>query len=195
MGLTADELGIEKKTFDKARKSMLYWSMGSMSIFFSGFCSYYMVMNGNSNWLVFELPDIFYISTAVIIASSLTMFMAQNAVKKNNYGQVKIGLLITLILGVAFSVLQFKAWNFLIANNIFFSGKGSNISGSILYVITFLHFLHIAAGIITLLVSLFKANKKRYSSDSYLGLSLTAIFWHFLDILWVVLFLFLALNR
>ena len=124
MGLTADELGIEKKTFDKARKSMLYWSMGSMSIFFSGFCSYYMVMNGNSNWLVFELPDIFYISTAVIIASSLTMFMAQNAVKKNNYGQVKIGLLITLILGVAFSVLQFKAWNFLIANNIFFSGKG-----------------------------------------------------------------------
>jgi cytochrome c oxidase subunit 3 len=84
MGLTADELGIEKKTFDKARKSMLYWSMGSMSIFFSGFCSYYMVMNGNSNWLVFELPDIFYISTAVIVASSLTMFMAQNAVKKNN---------------------------------------------------------------------------------------------------------------
>lgn len=195
MSTVTEHPEIDKKTFDKSRKMLLYWAIGSMVIFFSGFCSYYMVMRGNGNWLVFELPDLFYISTAVIIASSLTLVVAQNAVKKNNSSMVMYGILGTLILGLVFSVLQFKAWGQLMDNNIFFSGKNSNISGSIVYVITFLHFLHVAAGLFALVISMFKATKNRYSSENYLGLSLTAIFWHFLGILWLFLFLFLIFNR
>ncbi len=185
----------ERRVHEKSRKALLYWAIGSMSIFFSGFLSYYMVMMGNGNWLVFELPDLFYVSTAVIVASSLTLFMAQNAAKKDNYNMVTIGLFATFILGIVFCFLQFRSWSYLIENNIFFSGKNSNVSGSIMYVITFLHFCHIIFGLIALLISLFKATKKRYTSSNYLGLSLTSIFWHFLDILWVVLFLFLVFNR
>src|ERR1700740_3428096 len=185
----------EQRVHEKSRKALLYWSICSMSIFFSGFVSYYMVMVGNSNWLVFELPDLFYVSTSVIVASSLTLFLAQNAAKKNNFNMVTIGLFATFILGLVFCFLQWKSWSYLASNNIFFSGKNSNISGSILYVITFLHFVHILFGLIALLISLFKATQKRYNASNYLGLSLTSIFWHFLDILWVVLFLFLVFNR
>jgi len=195
MSSITEHQGLDKKTFEKTRKFLLYWAIGSMVIFFSGFCSYYMVMHGNSNWLVFELPDLFYISTAVIITSSLTLFLAQNAIKKNNYPMVTWSILATFLLGLAFSILQFKSWAYLIQNNIFFSGKHSNISGSILYVITFLHLLHVAAGMLALLVSLFKSYKKHYTTDNYLGLTLTSIFWHFLSILWLVLFLFLVFNR
>lgn len=183
----------EQRIREKTRKSLLYWAMGSMFIFFSGFCSAYIVMMGNGNWLTFELPDTFYLSTAVIVASSLSLFLAQNAVKKDNFKLVTIGLALTFVMGLAFCFLQFKSWSYLIANNIFF--VGGNVAGSILYVITFLHFLHIVFGLIALLISLIKATKRRYTASNYLGLSLSSIFWHFLDILWVGLFLFLVFNR
>ncbi|MDP2387096.1 MAG: cytochrome c oxidase subunit 3 [Bacteroidota bacterium] len=183
----------EQRVHEKARKSLLYWAMGSMFIFFSGFCSAYIVMMGNGNWLVFELPDMFYLSTAVIVASSLTLYLAQNAVKKDNFKMVTLGLALTFILGLIFCFLQFQAWAYLISNNIFF--VGGNVASSILYVITFLHFIHIVFGLIALLISLIKASRHRYTSSNYLGLSLTSIFWHFLDILWVGLFLFLTYNR
>jgi cytochrome c oxidase subunit 3 len=185
----------EQQRHEKARKNLLYWSIGSMVIFFSGFCSAYIVMMGNGNWLTFEMPELFYISTAVIIASSLSLFMAQRAVKNNNNRLVVLGLGITFVLGLVFCGLQFAAWGNLIQNKIFFAGKTANVSGSILYVITFLHFLHIVFGLIALLVSFIKSTRYRYNAANYLGLSLSSIFWHFLDILWVVLFLFLVFNR
>ncbi|HWY37332.1 MAG TPA: heme-copper oxidase subunit III [Bacteroidia bacterium] len=186
---------IDKKVNEKAKKGLLYWSLASMTIFFGGFCSYYMVMHGNGNWLVFDLPALFFISTALIILSSFTMVWAQKAIKTDDYRSSQTGVLLTFLLGIGFAVCQVMAWKTLFASGIVFSGKHSNVSGSILYVITFMHFLHILAGLTALSVSLFKVTKKRYSSQNYLGLSLTAIFWHFLDTLWVILFLFLYLIR
>ena len=106
MKTNAEKLGVDQIVYEKTKKSMLFWAMGSMFIFFSGFCSYYMVMNGNSNWLVFELPDLFYISTAVIVLSSITLMIAQQAVKKNNFTTVKWGIFVTIILGVLFGIIQ-----------------------------------------------------------------------------------------
>jgi cytochrome c oxidase subunit 3 len=186
---------IDKKVNEKAKKALLYWSMASMSIFFGGFCSYYLVMHGNGNWLVFNLPSLFFISTAFIILSSFTMVWAQNSIKKDDYKNARLGTLLTFLLGIAFSVSQLFAWKALFAQGIVFSGKQSNISGSILYVITSMHFLHIMAGLLALFVTLIKVIKHRYSSENYLGLSLTAIFWHFLDALWVILFLFMYFIR
>ena len=191
----AQKLGVDQKVYEKTKKSMLFWAMGSMFIFFSGFCSYYMVMNGNSNWLVYELPDLFYISTAVIILSSITLMISQQAVKKNNFNLVKWGILATIILGVVFGIIQFEAWTYLIEQKIFFAGKNANISGSIVYVITFIHFLHVAAGLLALIISFVKSLKNKYTAENYLGLTLTSLFWHFLDILWLFLFLFLIFNR
>lgn len=186
---------IDKKVNEKAKKALLYWSLASMSIFFGGFCSYYLVMRGNGNWLVFNLPALFFISTACIILSSFTMVWAQNTIKKNDYKNAQMGVLLTFLLGISFCISQIMAWKALYGQGIVFAGKQSNISGSILYVITFMHFLHLTAGLIALFVTLIKIIRRRYSSDNYLGLSLTAIFWHYLDALWVILFLFLYLIR
>lgn len=189
------EISREQLVREKSRKGLMYWSLASMSIFFGAFLSYYMVMLGNSNWLIYQLPDLFFISTAVIVTSSLTLILANNAVKKNNSRMVSIGLILTLALGIVFCFIQVSAWSYLTANGIFFAGTKSNVSGSILYVITFLHFVHIIAGLLALSFTFFRSLRKRYTPQSHLGLTLCSIFWHFLDILWVVLFLFLYFNR
>ncbi|MGZ3865709.1 MAG: cytochrome c oxidase subunit 3 [Bacteroidia bacterium] len=186
---------IDKKVNERAKKALLYWSMASMSIFFAGFCSYYIVMHGNGNWLTFSLPSMFFISTALIITSSFTMVWAQKAIKTDDYKSAKNGVLLTFLLGIGFALCQFLAWKALFAQGIVFSGKQSNVAGSILYAITFMHLLHLVAGLMALFVSLIKVIKRRYSSENYLGLSLSAIFWHFLDALWVILFLFMYLIR
>ncbi len=188
-------LSEEQLIHEKSRKALLYWAIASMVIFFGAFASYYMVMMGNGKWLIFQLPEIFFISTAVIIGSSVTLMLAQQAIKVNNYKKVSLALLLTLILGLFFCWFQFKAWGELLSNHIVFAGKTSNVSGSILYVITAMHFVHIVAGLMALSVTFFRSVKNKYSAQNHLGLSLCSIFWHFLDILWVILFLFLYFNR
>lgn len=191
------EITYQEEVFmrEKAMKNLLYWSLASMVIFFGGFCSYYLVMQGNGSWLSFQLPSTFFFSTSVIVFSSATMLWAQKSIQKGQNRNATLGLFFTLILGFLFCATQFIAWSDLHSHGIVFSGKSSNISGSILYVITFLHFLHIIAGIIALLVTTFKVSRNRYSERSHLGISLCAIFWHFLDVLWVILFLLLYFNR
>jgi len=186
---------LDKKTNEKAKKNMLYWAMASMTVFFGGFCSYYLVMHGNGNWLVFNLPALFFVSTAVIIASSLTMWWAQKSVAADRLSGAKTGTLLTFALGIVFCFLQVAAWKDLYGQGIVFAGRQSNIAGAILYVITSMHFLHIIGGLLALTVTSIKVLRGRYSSENYLGLSLTGIFWHFLGVLWVILFLFLYLNR
>jgi cytochrome c oxidase subunit 3 len=185
----------EQAILAKAKKQLLYWSMASMTIFFAAFCSYYLVVHENANWLTFNLPGMFYVSTGMIIISSGTMFWAQQSAKKGNAGTMKTALVITLLLGVAFCFSQIQGWKALYANGIVFAGRTSNLSGSILYVITSMHFLHIVAGLIALLLTLNKALKNKYTEQNHLGLSLCGIFWHFLDVLWVILFLFLFYFR
>ena len=106
-----------------------------------------------------------------------------------------LGLLVTFILGLVFTYLQYSGWRELYSKNIVFGGKSSNASGSFLYLITFLHLLHLLAGIISVLVTLKNAIKGKYNDQNTLGLELCSIYWHFLDILWVYLFLFLYYIR
>lgn len=186
---------IDKKINEKAKKNMLYWAMASMTVFFGGFCSYYLVMHGNSNWLVFNLPSLFFVSTAIIVLSSLTMWWAQKAIAAGNISGARTGTLLTFALGITFCIIQILAWKDLFSQGIVFSGRQSNVAGAILYVITAMHFLHIVGGLMALSVTLIKTLASRYSAENHLGLSLTGIFWHFLGALWVILFLFLYLNR
>ncbi len=162
---------------------------------FAGLTSAYVVRAQNGNWLVFQLPPILLISTAIIVTSSLTMFIAQRAIKKDNYKLTSIALLATLLLGFAFFYTQYSGWKLLAAQGIYFGGKFSNASGSFLIIIAFLHLAHMMGGLIALMVSLTKSLLKKYCASDSLGIELTAIYWHFLDILWVYLFLFLYFYR
>lgn len=179
----------------KVAKPLLYIGIVSIVMLFAGLTSAYVVRANNGNWLVFSLPSIAITSTAIIVTSSLTMLLAQFAIKKGNLKLTSLGLFLTLALGVAFFFTQLQAWKELTAQGIYFVGKYANASGSFLYLIALVHLLHMVGGLIALLVSLTKSLLKKYSATDYLGIELTAIYWHFLDALWVYLFLFLYNYR
>lgn len=185
----------QRQIKEKVAKPMLWLGMISMVMIFAALTSAYVVRMEKGDWLQFQLPQMFYISTAVIILSSVTMNWAVASAKKNDFKNVKLASIITLGLGVAFIVFQFKAWDVLVDQKIFFAGKYSNAAGSFLYALTGLHLAHLAGGIIALMVVSVKALGKRYNSENMLGLRLCAMFWHFLDALWIYLFLFLLFVR
>ncbi len=186
----------EKKIVrEKTAKPLLWIGMVSMSMLFAGLTSAYVVSQGKGDWIRFDLPQLFYISTAIIMISSVTMNWTLASAKKNNYKNVRIAALITLILGLSFMVCQFKAWGVLHESKIYFTGKGSNNAGSFLYMLTFLHLLHMVGGFISLSVVWINSIGKKYNAENLLGIKLCAIFWHFLDVLWIYLFLFLLFVR
>ncbi len=175
----------------KAQRALMYWSLVSIVMFFGGFVSYRLVARKDSGWLQFDVPEIFFISTAVILLSSLTLYLGQGAIKKGNLQQTKLFLIATLLLGLYFTFTQFQAWGILMKSGIFLAGKQANNAGSIFYIIVYLHLAHMIAAIFSLIYTLNKTFKNGYSSTDYHGITLTSIFWHFLGILWVILFLFL----
>jgi cytochrome c oxidase subunit 3 len=186
------ELAEAKK---KASKPLLWVGIISIIMVFAGLTSAYVVRSDTGNWLLFELPNTFYLSTAVIIASSISLFFALQMAKKDNKKGIIYGVLITFILGLVFSYLQYLGWCQLRATGIVFAGKAANASGSFLYLLTFLHLAHLFAGLISLLVTLKNSIQGKYNAQKTNGLELCSIYWHFLDILWVYLFLFLLYIR
>ncbi len=175
----------------RAKKMMLLFALLSITMTFAGLTSAYIVSKGRPDWLVdFKLPTLFFFSTLLLIISSITIQIAkynltQNKSKKN----VLIWLLATLLLGIVFCVLQFFSFKNLIEMGYFFAGAQSTITTSFIYVLTFLHAVHVFAGIIVLLVLIYNTNRDKYLVNK-LGFNLGVTFWHFLDILWLYLFLF-----
>ena len=179
----------------RTAKPLLWIGIVSIVMLFAGLTSAYVVRADNGSWLIFSLPDISIVSTAIIITSSLTMLLAQQAIKKDNRRLTAIALFLTLALGFAFFYTQIEGWEQLTRQGVYFIGKDSNAAGSFLYLIALMHLLHMIGGLIALTVSLTKTLLKKYSAADYLGIELTAIYWHFLDVLWVYLFLFLYFYR
>jgi len=182
-----------------AAKPLLWIGIASMVMAFAGLTSGYIVSRSalleRENWLEFALPSYFYFSTAVIILSSVTMFWALKNAKLGNKSVLVLSLTVTLFLGIAFGILQVLGWVKLTESGVFFTGEGSNPAGSWVYAITFFHLLHLIGGLITLLVTLIKANMGKYTVGNTLGVELAAIFWHFLDLVWICLFMFLLFIR
>lgn len=173
-------------------KILLWLAMVSMVMMFAGLTSGYIVRQAEDNWVVFELPKIFYFSTGFIILSSISMQLAFMAVKNNNLAGLRTGLIVTLGLGLAFSFTQFTAWSELVNMGVYFTG---NPSGSFLYVITGLHLAHLVGGIIYLMVVSTRSLQGKYNKENYLPVELCTIYWHFLDGLWLYLFVFLLYAR
>ncbi len=192
------EMVIENQPQEKPKiateKVLLAIGIGSIVMLFAGLTSGYIVRQAEGNWKFFELPSVFYVSSIIILISSFTMQMAIRAVKKDDLAQVKTFLLVTLGLGLAFVFSQFLGWNELVKNDVYFADKLTP-SGSFFYVITGLHLAHLAFGLLGLIITGSKSIRERYSSKNYLGISLCAIYWHFLGGLWIYLFVFLAIYR
>ena len=183
----------------KVRKPLLWIGLASIVMAFAGLTSGYVVsrsaLMAENRWLQVSLPDEFYYATVMILVSSLSLIFAKRALKKNNQSMLQGALGLTLLLGIGFAYMQYRGWVALIDQGYFFTGENSNTAISWIYVITLLHWLHVLSGLIVLTVTLVQATRGKYTADSYLGFSLSSIFWHFLDGLWIYLFGFLVFIR
>jgi cytochrome c oxidase subunit 3 len=184
--------GTAKEKQERSKKMMLWFGIVSLIMGFAGWTSAYIVSSKREDWLDnIDLPQAFFISTVLIIISSVTYILAKRAAKQNRQKQVTNYLLITLILGISFIVLQFVGFSQMLESGYYFTGPTSNIKMSYIFLIAFVHILHVVAGLISLLVVITQQLRKKYSPENILGLELGATFWHFLDILWVYLILFM----
>ena len=176
----------------RSSKMILLFAIISMTMMFAGLTSAFVVSKSRVDWLKdFELPKVFYFSTMVIMGCSVTMHLAKKAIQKDKRSETSSYLLATLALGVLFVVLQFVGFGDLINMGYYPTGASSVITTTFLYVIAFVHLLHLAGGLISLLIIIYNHFKQKYNSTQTLGIELGAMYWHFLDLLWVCLFVFL----
>lgn len=172
-------------------KFTLWIAIGSIMMMFAGLTSAYVVRHSQANWLEFSLPRVFWYSTFVILCSSLTMYLAVQAFKAREKSRYKILITITALLGLLFAALQISGFYDLYERGIQLLWVGSNPSASFLFIITGLHVLHVLGGVIALIVIFIKAYSTRIKSYNSIPLEIASTYWHFVDLLWIYLFIFL----
>ncbi|HEX9826246.1 MAG TPA: cytochrome c oxidase subunit 3 [Flavobacteriaceae bacterium] len=176
----------------RAKKMMLWFGIGSLIMSFAGLTSAVIVSSKRPDWLNnFQLPDAFIISTVIIILSSISLILAKRALKTNNRKTTTVWLLVTLGLGIAFIYSQFIGFGQIIQSGYNFTGPTSNVTMSFIYIIAIAHIAHVVAGLISLIIVIYNHFKEKYNASQMLGFELSATFWHFVDGLWLFLFLFL----
>ena len=182
--------GTKEEKNSRAKKMMLWFGIISLIMSFAGWTSAFVVSSSRPDWLKdFVLPNAFIISTVVILISSLTFVLAKRALKSGNHKATMLWLFATLILGVVFIYNQFSGFQQIIDLGYNFTGPTSNVTMSYIYLIALVHILHVVVGLICLLVVIYNHFKQKYSADNMLGMELAGTFWHFIDILWVFLYL------
>lgn len=172
-------------------KFTLWAGMASIIMMFAGMTSAYIVKRSQSNWLQFDLPVIFIWSTIVILLGSLFIHLALKWFRARNMRLYRLLINATALLGVAFITMQFIGFMQLQSSGVQLFGKGSNPAASFLGVIVGLHLLHVLGGVIAILIQFFKSYRQKVKTYSSLSIELAATYWHFVDILWLYLFVFL----
>lgn len=170
-------------------KFTLWVAIASILMMFAGLTSAFIVKSNLAGWRQIRMPDIFWISTGVILLSSLTMQMALRSFKQRNMSTYRLLIAATLVLGAVFVALQwfgFKdLWN---QQHVKFTG--STGAGQFLYVIFGLHAIHVIGGVIALIVMFFKAFFGKLKLYSPAPVEVAATYWHFVDVLWIYLLVF-----
>jgi cytochrome c oxidase subunit 3 len=183
------------------KRIMLFILLFGLSFLFLALTVSYVYIRVINGVPPVQVPLLFVLNTVVLLASSWAMVQAKKAYLNDETERYQQFLLRTLQLSVVFMVMQMIAWTMLIQNNIYL---GSSTTAAFLYVISFVHLVHVVAGI-PFLYLFYRAAKKRmvdpvtvlvYFSDpeKQLKLRLLTVYWHFLDFLWVYLVLFFAVN-
>ncbi|HZE85770.1 MAG TPA: heme-copper oxidase subunit III [Puia sp.] len=173
-------------------KFTLWVALGSIIMMFAGLTSAYIVKRDAPGWTSFAIPRAFWYSTAVILVSSLTVQMAQRSFKEREMLRYRNLITATAVLGVLFVILQWMGFRTIWNSGVTLKGSGA---GQFLYIIAGLHALHVVAGVIALVVLFIKAFGTRIRSYNSVPVELMSTYWHFVDLLWLYLFIFfMAIN-
>ena len=183
---------VQPKNKIHPHKFTLWVGIGSIVMMFAGLTSAYVVKRSQANWQTFEIPQAFWYSTIVILLSSLTIHLSAKAFKERMMARYRKLLTLTMILGVLFVITQYIGFSDLWRNGFTLQ---SSVSYSFLYVIVGLHGLHVVGGVIALVVMSLKAFSTKQRNYSIVPVELISTYWHFVDILWIYLLLFLIAIR
>jgi len=188
-------------------KFAMWVAIASIAMMFAGLTSAYVVKKSAGYWRSYDLPVVFWISTVVIIASSITIVLGIRAFRERRIPRYKALITTTLILGLVFGALQFIGFYQLHTQpqQMIMNGAAEetyktvtvsgNPSESFLFIISGLHLLHMLGGIVALVIVFFRAHRKRVKIYNTTGLEVMATYWHFVDLLWIYLFVFFLANQ
>lgn len=183
-------------------KTLLYLAIfGSTLVFLFMIVSYTISHRGPETFINFEFPKAFIVSLVLLLFSSYTITKVLPAFLREDLKVVRNSLGITLLLGVAFTISQYVGWAELYRSGIYLSGKAS---GAYLYVISGLHVLHLAAGLVFLTVVYTQLSAVSRDpvktlimvTNPYqkIKLEMLAAYWHFVDALWLILFFYFLFS-
>jgi len=186
-----DEPEGSRSSFPVSKAHLATWLLlTAVTMLFAGLSSAYIVLRGVPEWQNITMPGLVWANTIVLLASSVAIEFARAAVRKNRAGAVKQWLAVSGILGLAFLVGQFAVWRQLVHAGVYLQ---TNLHSSFFYVLTGAHALHLAGGIIGLVVVLRKAFSNGLTANNHEPLKVWGLYWHFMDFVWIYCFLMLLL--
>jgi cytochrome c oxidase subunit 3 len=167
----------------------MWMALAAIVMLFAAFTSAMVVRKGiSSDWVSTRLPGIIYLNTILLLGSSLTLELSRRFLTREAAKEFVLWLYVTLGLGVAFVAGQLVAWRELAARGVYLA---TNPSSSFFYVLTAAHGIHLLGGIAALSYLVFRT--QRLLAGRRTSMDVTAIYWHFMDALWVyILFLLMA---
>ncbi len=191
--MMTSEITINRNTRSiNPQKFAMWLFLVSVTMIFVSLSSAYIVKKSFGEWVYVDFPDLFKYTTVLIVLSSISMHFAYISSKRNNIGNVKIGLVVTGLLAIAFVAGQWMAWGELVKGGFHFVG---NPASSFVYIFTGLHIVHLAGALIFLGIVLAQSFNYKVHSKSMLRIEMCTTFWHFLGGLWLYLYLFLIFNN
>jgi len=171
---------------EPAMLGMLLFIISEVMIFGAFFTAYFFIrVVGGAPWPATgtELPKVIAgFNTAILVSSSLTIHFAQESIKKNNRLGLQTGMVATFLLGATFLFIQVNEYV-----HIGFSPQDS-AQGSVFYGLTGLHGAHVTIGLVLLAMVTIRSFRGHYSADHYKGMEVPGIYWHFVDVMWLVVF-------
>lgn len=185
------------------RKFAMLLGMASMLMFFAGLTSAMLVKKADiATWEYFKLPNIFALSTLVLLASSVPVQLMIKAYKTTSWFNYRLWMGMTLLLAIVFTAMQYVGWQHI--NAIGMPLDGGNPSGGFVYVISGAHAAHVLGGVVILLIMFIRAVRRRKDPSFALihtenprrlvNHQLIGMYWHFVDVLWLYLFIFFYVN-
>lgn len=181
-----------KKKGIHPHKFTLWVAMASIVMMFAGLTSAYIVKSNQANWEEVQTPVYFWYSTIAILASSVTIQWALTAFKQREMQKYRLMMAITGVLGLAFVVMQWYGFQWMWENGVRFQGSGA---GQFLYIIAGLHGLHVLGGIVALIIVILRAYVGRTQNYNSIPVELMSSYWHFVDVLWIYLFVFFIVIK
>lgn len=184
-----DRLNLGAKKFN-----MWIFIFTSFMLFAAWTSAFIVYSGGKGHGLDVILPQAFRYSTFVLIVSSVTLYLASKAAKQLQFARQRFFLWLTFFLGIAFFAIQIYAWYILTYKmGVYFTNP--NASRTFIYVFSGIHLLHVFAGLLVLLNVIINTYRNIPQVRNLFKMEMASIFWHFLDIIWICLYVFLLLNQ